>query len=130
MNQMDERMGAFERRLESVGSDIHDLRGEVGEMRGEVGELRTEVGGLNQKFDGLSGEVSRLRVLYEDHTEKIGLLSEAQAAHGRQLEEHGQILREMRDELRPIRDLRDFVARVAGDHEKRIRTLENDTGSG
>lgn len=110
MNGMSERMDSFERRLDTLGTDVRGLRGEVGELRGEVGELR--------------GEVHSLRVVVENHDSQIRLIAEVQAHHGNRLEEHGRLLREIKQDLGPLRDLRDFVARIADDHEQRIKALE------
>jgi hypothetical protein len=42
--------------------------------------------------------------------------------------ESGTLLREIRDELAPLGDLRDFVRRVAENHETRLTTLERHAG--
>lgn len=107
MSESDERLDRIERRLDAVGS-------EVGQLRNEVGELR--------------GEVHTLRVVVEDHDTQIRQIAEVQAHHGRKLDEHGQLLREIKEELWPLRDLRDFVARVASNHEDRLTALEQHTG--
>ena len=117
MNGMSERMDSFERRLDTLSTDVRGLREDVGELRGEVGELRGEVGELR-------GEVHSLRVVVENHDSQIGLIAEVQAHHGNQLEEHGRLLREIKQDVGPLKDLRDFVARIADEHEQRIKALE------
>jgi archaellum component FlaC len=138
MNAMDERMDTFERQLNSVSTDVQGLRGEVGELRGEVGELRgevgehrsevgelrSEVGELRGEVGELRGDVHSLRIIVESHDSHIKLIAEVQAHHGTRLEEHGRLLREIKDDLRPLGDLRDFVTRIADDHEGRLRALE------
>ena len=135
MSEMDERMDSFEKRLESVGSEVGNLRSEVGGLRGEVGGLRSEVGGLRGEVGGLRGEVGdlredvhKLRVVVEEHDGRLKLIAEVQVDHGRQLDEHGRMLREISEQVAPLKDLRDFVARVASDHEQRITALEGHTG--
>ena len=114
MPEENERFGGVEKRLD--------------DMAGAIGALTKDVIGLKQDVTGLKQDVGALRVLYEHHDEQIRTIAEVQAHHGTQLEEHGKLLHEIRDELAPIRDLRDFVRRVAENHEARLSTLERHTG--
>lgn len=107
MAENDDRMTRFEERLNAVGADVGVLKGDV---------------------QVLKDAVQRLRVLSEEHATKIDTIAEAQAHQGRQLEEHGKLLGEIKQELAPLRDLRDFVRRVADDHEQRLSALETHTG--
>jgi hypothetical protein len=83
---------------------------------------------IEKRVDAIADDVRGLRVLHEHHDALIQTIAEVQAHHGQQLEEHGRLLREIRDELAPLRDLRDFVKRVADNHERRITALEERTG--
>ncbi|HVC20481.1 MAG TPA: hypothetical protein VNE16_10410, partial [Vicinamibacterales bacterium] len=92
-------------------------RGEVGQLRGEVGELRGEVGGLRGEVSELRNEVNTLRVLGEARDEKIQLIAEVQSHHGKELEQ-------IKKNLEPLGEIRDFIRTVADDHERRITALE------
>ncbi|MBI4886726.1 MAG: hypothetical protein HY824_06515 [Acidobacteria bacterium] len=107
-------MNTFERRLESVGEDVQVLKADVSVLKTDVRVLKTDV--------------HQLRVLYEHHDAQIQTIAEVQAHHGQLLEEHGILLREIRQELMPLGDLRDFVRRVAYDHEGRLSALEKHSG--
>ena len=100
MTDHDETMAAFARRLDAMGDAMRELKDDV---RG-------------------------LRVLDEHHDSQIRTIAEVQAHHGRQLEEHGQLLREIKEKLAPLDVIHDFVRRVADDHERRITTLEKHSG--
>lgn len=109
MAENDDWMTRFEERLDAVGADVGVLKGDV---------------------QVLKGDVQRLRVLYEQHDTKIDTIAEMQAHHGRQLEEHGTLLREIKHELAPLGDIHDFVRPVADEHERRLSALETHTGIG
>jgi hypothetical protein len=76
----------------------------------------------------LKSDVHRLRVLYEDHDTQIRAIAEVQTHHSRLLEEHGRLLLEIKHELAPLGDMRDFVRRIADGHERRLSALEKHTG--
>jgi archaellum component FlaC len=135
MTDNDDRMTRFEYRLDALGKDVctlkedvRVLKGDVEVLKGDVGVLKSDVGVLKSDVGVLKGEVHRLRVLYEEHDTKIQTIAEAQAYHGRQLEEHGKLLREIKQELAPLGDIHDFVRRIAGEHEQRLSALEQHTG--
>jgi hypothetical protein len=107
MTDHDDRMTAFENRLDAMGEDVRVLKDDVRELKDDV---------------------RGLRVLYEHHDAQIRTIAEVQAHHGRILEDHGQLLREIKQELVPLGDLRDFVRRIAHDHESRITVLEKHSG--
>ena len=107
MTDNDDRMTRFEQRLDALGGDVRALKDDVGVLKGDV---------------------HRLRVLYEQHDTKIRTIAEVQAHHGRQLEEHGTLLREIKQELAPLGDIRYFVHRIADEHERRLSALEKHTG--
>jgi hypothetical protein len=83
---------------------------------------------LTDDVRALKNDVGGLRVLYEHHGAQIQAIAEVQAHHGGQLDAHGQLLREIKAELAPLRDLRDFVKRIADEHEHRLTALEKHTG--
>jgi hypothetical protein len=79
---------------------------------------------VEKRLDRMGEDLRALRVLYENHDTQIQRIAELQVEHGKSLEEHGKLLREIKGELAPLRDLRDLVKRVAGEHESRIAALE------
>ncbi|OFW14875.1 MAG: hypothetical protein A3F70_03925 [Acidobacteria bacterium RIFCSPLOWO2_12_FULL_67_14] len=114
MAETDDRMGRFEHRLDAMDGHLRVLTNDVGVLTDDVHVLKLDV--------------QRLHVLYEHHDTQIRRITEVQAHHGRQLEEHGKLLREIKEELAPLADLRDFVRRVVENHENRIVVLEQHTG--
>ena len=100
---------------------IHGVNERLDVLNGDVRVLKDDV-------RGLKNDVSGLRVLYEHHDAQIQMIAEVQGHHGHQLDTHGQLLREIKAELAPLRDLRDFVKRIAGEHEHRLTALEKHTG--
>ena len=103
MNEADDRLAGVEQRLDDIAGDVQVLKDDV---------------------QVLKNDVRGLRVLSEHHDEKIQKIAEVQAHHGRKLDEHGRLLQDIRDQLAPLRDMRDFVQRVAENHEQRIAALE------
>jgi chromosome segregation ATPase len=142
MTNGDDRMTALERRLDAMGEDVRELKedvrelkddvrvlkDDVRELKDDVRELKDDVWELKDDVRGLKDDVRGLRVLYEHHDDQIRTIAEVQAHQGRLLENHGQLLREIKHELGPLRDLHDFVRRVAENHESRITRLENHAG--
>ncbi len=55
-------------------------------------------------------------------------LAEMMVHQSAQLEEHGKLLREIKQGLVPLGDIRDFVRRIAGEHDRRLSALEKHTG--
>jgi chromosome segregation ATPase len=143
VTQLRSEVGGLRGEVGELRGEVGELRGEVGELRGEVGELRGEVGELRGDVGELRGDVgelrggmgalqqgfNELRIVVESHDTRIGLIAEVQAHHGRQLEEHGAMLRRINEQLAPLADLRDFVMRVADNHERRITELEKRPGA-
>ena len=135
MTEHDDRMTRFEKRLDAVGADVGVLKGDVQVLKddvqvlkGDVRVLKDDVRVLKDDVGVVKNEVGRLRVLYEDHETKIDAIVEAQTHHARQLEQHGTLLREIKQKLVPLGDLHDFVRRIAEEHEGRLSALENHTG--
>ena len=124
----DERIGNMEKRLDAMAGDIEVLKQDVGVLKEDVGVLKEDVGVLKADVGVLKQDVRSVRVLYEHRDEQIRNIAEVQAHHGRQLEEHGSLLREIKDGLAPMRDLRDFVRRIAENHEARLNALEGRAG--
>ena len=114
LDKVEERLGGVEQRVGSVETALKEVRDEVGGLRGEVGGLRGEVGGLR-------GEVNQLRILGEKNTEDIGRVAEVQAHHGTKLDDIARA-------LEPLAETRDFIRRIAPNHEVRIEELEKHTG--
>ena len=142
MRTVDERLdslqanvGQLQKDVGELKDDVRGLKADVGGLKDDVNGLKADVGGLKADVDGLKADVGDvkddvlgLRVLFESHDTKIGTIAEVQAGQGRQLEEHGRLLREIKEELAPMKDLRDFVTRMADNHEQRIGTLEKHAG--
>jgi chromosome segregation ATPase len=100
MPDVDERLARVEQRLDSLGEHIDGRFAQV-----------------DQRFDSLDAEVRGLRILGEQNATDIKRIAEVQA-------HHGQRLQELVEAVAPLKDLRDFVERVAHDHEHRIAALE------
>lgn len=135
MTDDDDRMTRFEQRLDALGADVGVLKEDVSVLKEDVSVLKEDVGALKKDVSvlkedvgGLKNEVHRLRVLHELHDSKISAIAEVQTHQGLQLEEHGRLLGEIRQELAPLRDIHDFVRRIAHDHEHRLSALEKHTG--
>jgi archaellum component FlaC len=128
LDKVEQRLGTVETGLKEVREEVGGLREAVGGLREEVGGLRNEVGGLRGEVGGLRGEVNQLRILGEKNTEDIKKIAEVQAHHGRTLDEHSTKLDAIAKALTPLRDIHDFISRVAPDHELRIGALEKHTG--
>ena len=120
-NAVEQRLGAVETRVGELGRDVGALREEVGGLRGEVGELRGEVGELR-------GEVQTVRVLAEDNQAHIKQVIELSGARFDRIEKRLEVLDDIQEALRPLREIHMFVRSVAHDHEQRIRNLERHTG--
>jgi archaellum component FlaC len=123
-----DRMTGIETRLDSIEGDVKVLKADVGTLKADVGTLKADVGTLKAdvgtlKTDTgtLTGEVHKLRLLYEHHDTQIQRMAEVQV-------EHGRLLVEIKDGLKPIKDLHDFVQRISDNHEARIAALEKHTG--
>lgn len=114
MTDNDDRMTRVEGRLDALGADMGVLKDDVRVLKDDVRVLKDDV--------------HRLRALYEQHDTQIRMIAEVQAHHGRQLEEHGRLLRDIKQELAPLGDIRDFVRRIGDDHERRLSGLEKHTG--
>ncbi|MBI2187629.1 MAG: hypothetical protein HYU37_11025 [Acidobacteria bacterium] len=121
MTDNDDRMTRVEGRLDALGADMGVLKDDVRVLKDDVRVLKDDVRVLKD-------DVHRLRALYEQHDTQIRMIAEVQAHHGRQLEEHGRLLRDIKQELAPLGDIRDFVRRIGDDHERRLSGLEKHTG--
>jgi len=73
------------------------------------------------EFKELRLELNKLRLLYEAQGEDIKKIAEVQAHHGRKLDD-------IAEAVGPMKEIGDFVRRVASDHEQRIQKLEKHTG--
>jgi DNA repair ATPase RecN len=102
-NQVDQRFNQVDQRFEQV-----DQRFEQVDQRFEQ---------VDQRFGSLESEVQKLRILAERNADQITQIAEVQAHHGDKLQQ-------LVDAVEPLRGLRDFVERVAHDHEHRITALE------
>jgi len=121
MTDNDDRMTRFEQRLDALGADVGVLKDDVRVLKDDVRVLKDDVRVLTDDMGALKGDVGRLRALYEDHDTKISTIGEAQA-------HHGKLLEEIRQAVAPLGEIHDFVRRVAHDHEKRLLALEKHTG--
>jgi archaellum component FlaC len=127
MTDRDDRMEAVEQRLDAMNGDLQVLKDDVRVLKEDVGGLKEDVQILRQDVGTLKNDVNGLRVLYEHHDEQIQKIAEVQAHHGRQLDEHGQLLQEIKVQLEPLADIRDFIRRIADNHEHRLSALEKHT---
>ena len=97
---------------------------------------------VEKRLDKMGEDLHALRVSYEHHDEQIQRIAEVQGAHGTRLEEHGELLGEIKGELnvvkgelgaikgalKPLPQIHDFVKRIANEHEARITALEKRAG--
>jgi hypothetical protein len=100
MPETAERLGKVEERLEVVEKRL-------GSVEQGVGELRREVQGL--------------RVVGEEQVRQTKLVAEVQG-------HHGKVLDELRQDIRPLKSLRDLMRQIAQDHERRLVALESGGG--
>jgi chromosome segregation ATPase len=135
MTDNDDRMTGVEKRfdtlVEDVGllkedvrllkDDVHVLKDDVQVLKDDVHVLKDDVQVLKDDVRVVKADVARLRVLYEEHDAKIDTIAEVQA-------HHGNLLLDIREQLAPLRNIDDFVRRIADDHERRLSALEKHTG--
>jgi chromosome segregation ATPase len=100
MPDIDERLDRVEKGLDALGE--------------RMDERFTKV---DERVGSLEAEVQKLRILGEQNTGDIKRIAEVQAHHSQRLED-------LVKAVEPIKDLRDFVERVAHNHEERITALE------
>jgi hypothetical protein len=97
-------------------------------MTDDTGE---RLGAVEKELTSLGTEVTKLRVLEEENARTIKLIEEGHGAkldslNGR-LDSHGRKLDMLITALAPLQQIRDFIERVADDHERRITALEEHT---
>jgi hypothetical protein len=92
-----------------------------------------------KRLSSIERAVGKLRVLAEENESRIKLIAEG---HGAQLDSHGAILAshsakldshsrkldEIIEALEPLPQIRDFIERVAGEHDQRLTDLEKRVG--
>jgi archaellum component FlaC len=87
-------------------------------------QLGTVSGRITRLDEDLSGRIARL----DEHLSgRLDGLDERLEQIARSIEPVKQRLDEVAKGIEPLKDLRDFVQRVAGDHERRITELEKRT---
>ena len=128
-------MSEVERRPGGVETELVEVKGRLGNVEARLESVETGV-------TELRGEVQKLRVLGEHTAGRVTLVAEVQTRHGERLETHGQMLEQIARALEPMkvvpgavqqiaRDmgfLKDFIQRVAPEHEARITELEKGAG--
>jgi hypothetical protein len=79
----------------------------------------------------LEKDVAKLRILAEENASAVRLIAEGHGAmldsHSRQLDSLGRRLDEVFIALEPLQQIKDFIERVADEHELRITALEKHT---
>ena len=105
-------VGTMEGDLSALKTDVAVLKTDVAVLKTDVGVLKTDVGVLKVDVKELRADLSRLEV-------KVDANEDASCRRD------AQILKTMELEVvRPLAELRDFVKRVADNHEVRITALE------
>ena len=140
------RLESVEGRLESVEGRLESVETKVDALDGKLATLDGKLATLDGKVGGLAQDVQKLRVLGEDNAREIKLFGEAQARHGELLQQHGVTLdrivkgdiepfidlraavQQIAQAVTPLKDIRDFMDRVTGEHEARISELEKRVG--
>jgi chromosome segregation ATPase len=121
MPDVDERLGRVEESLKTLSERIDERFAQVDQRFAQVDQRFEQVDQrfeqVDQRFGTLETEVQKLRVLAEANETQIKQIAEVQVHHGKQLQQ-------LVDGLEPLKGLRDFVERIAHDHEHRITDLE------
>jgi hypothetical protein len=100
-----------------------------GSMTDETGE---PLGAVEKELTSLGRDVGKLRVLAEENASTIRLIAEGHGAmldsHSRKLDSLGRRLDDVFTALEPLQQIKDFIERVADEHELRITALEKREG--
>jgi DNA repair exonuclease SbcCD ATPase subunit len=107
-------------RLDKVEEGLKDLGERVDKGFARIDERFVEADG---RFESLEKEVQKLKVLGEQNATDIKRIAEVQGHHGKKLEQ-------LVEAVAPLKDLMDFVKRVADNHESRIQALEGASPTG
>jgi len=91
-------------------------------MTDETGE---PLGAVETELTSLGRDVAKLRILEEENARTIKLIAEG---HGVKFDSLGRRLDEVFVALEPLQQIKDFIERVAHDHESRITALEKREG--
>jgi hypothetical protein len=98
-------------------------------MTDETGE---RLGAVEKELTSLGRDVGKLRVLAEENASTIRLIAEGHGAmldsHSRKLDSLGRRLDDVFTALEPLQQIKDFIERVADEHELRITALEKREG--
>jgi chromosome segregation ATPase len=121
MPDIDARLDQLEERLTTLGDRVDERFVQVDHRFNQVDQRFEQVDQrfeqVDRRFGSLESEVQKLRILAERNADQITQIAEVQAHHGDKLQQ-------LVDAVEPLRGLRDFVERVAHDHEHRITALE------
>ena len=115
MPDVDERLDRVEQGLTTLGERMDEQFAKVNERFAQVDQRFAHV---DQRSGSLEAEVSKLRLLAEENAAQLKQIAEVQVHHGEKLQQ-------LVEAVEPLKDLRDFVERVAHDHERRITALED-----
>ena len=104
---------------------VDDLRGEMRELgddlRSQIGEVREGLQARGHQLDLLQSEMG----VVKGDLRSLALVVDR---HSQQLDTHGRLLAEIKEQLTPMKDIKDFMQRIADEHERRITDLERHTG--
>jgi chromosome segregation ATPase len=128
LKEVEQRLGSVETGLKGVDQRLGSVETGLKKVDRRLGSVETGLNDVRKEVGGLRGEVSRLQILGEKNTEDVKKVAEVQAYHGDKLDEHGRKLDQVIRALEPLNDVRDFIHRVAPNHETRIQELEKRTG--
>jgi archaellum component FlaC len=118
--QMDQRFGKIDERFVKIDERFAKIDERFNQVDERFNQVDERFEAMDERIDSLASDVHKLRVLEEVNSGQIKVIAEVQSRHGEKLDE-------LVKAVEPLHDLRDFVKRVAGDHERRITALEKKT---
>ena len=143
MHDPDARTNHLETRFDGLTTEVGHLRNDLGELRGEMRQLGDDLRGeMRQLGDELRGQIGEVRDGLQAQGQQLDRLQSEMGVvrsdlrglarvvdrHSHQLDTHGRLLAEIKEQLAPMKDIKDFMQRVADEHERRITDLERHTG--
>jgi chromosome segregation ATPase len=117
LDRHDERFNQIDERFNQIDERFNQIDQRFDQMDERFKKVDERFGTMDTRIDSLESETHKLRVLEEANSELIKVIAEVQSRHGEKLDE-------LAKGLEPLKDLRDFIQRVAEDHERRITELE------
>jgi len=117
LDQGDERFNQIDERFNQVDERFNQVDERFNQVDERFNQVDKRFDAVGKRIDSLAVDVHQLRVLGESNSEQIKIIAEVQSRHGEKLDE-------LAKGIEPLKDLRDFVQRIAHEHERRITELE------